>query len=96
LKNKNDFTAEDLIVAAPEVCSLRRPAVDLISVSSQNKPAYKKDEGDNTIILVITYHFYNKAHLYIRPPLEYTILSQKCHAVLCNVLLMGNGHCVHQ
>lgn len=33
------FTAEDLTAAAPEVCSLGRSAVDLISVSSQNKPA---------------------------------------------------------
>lgn len=33
------FTAEDFTVAAPEVCSLGRSVVDLISVSSQNKPA---------------------------------------------------------
>ncbi len=36
------FTAEDLVVAAPEVCSFGRSAVDLIPVSSQNKPEEKK------------------------------------------------------
>ncbi len=36
------FTTEDLVVAAPEVCSFGRSAVDLISVSSQNKPAEEK------------------------------------------------------
>ncbi len=36
------FTAEDLVVAAPEVCSFGRSAVDLIPVSSQNKPEERK------------------------------------------------------
>lgn len=109
MNNKNDFTAKDFTVAAPEVCSLGRSAVDLISVSSQNKPANKKDEGDFTqslsqypyyTIILITYNFYNKTHLYNRPPL-YSLINVMLCFVMCyswvmDIVLTNKGQIFSQ
>lgn len=45
----DSLTAEDFPVGAPEVSGFGRPAVELISVGSQNQPEKNKIKGEDEV-----------------------------------------------